>query len=146
MAFLDRVDNETVIDRTSFHHLTVSALHYCATILLNRIIEPNVRTDEESQSAARAICKITRKLRSAGFLRTPRSLVWPLPIFIAGIETTDSIYQEWILNYMEEIEDWGPNIKTMRLLFCKIIKRQEREYRRVKVRDIMEDFDLRMIL
>jgi len=146
LAFLDSVNNETVLDRICFRHLTVSALHYCTTILLNRILEPNIRTDEESQSAAREICKITRQLRRAGFLRTPQSLVWPLPLFIAGIETTDSIYQEWILAYMEEIDDWGPNMKTMRLLFCKIIQRQEREDRRVKVRDVMEDFDLRVLL
>jgi hypothetical protein len=124
----------------------VSALHLSATILLNRILEPNVRTDEESQSAAQGICKIARQLRRTGFLRTPRSLIWPLPIFIAGIETTDVIYQDWILEYMAEMEDWGLNVKTMRSLLRNILMRQERENRRVKVRDIIDDFNLGMIL
>ncbi len=134
------------MDRTSFRYLTVTSLHYSAIILLNRVLEPNVRTDEESQLAAHAICKIAHQLRRTGCLRTPRSLVWPLPIFIAGIETTDVVYQDWILEYIGEMEDWGPNMKSMGLLLRKIITRQERENRRVKVRDVMEDFDLGIIL
>ncbi len=138
--------NKATVNRTLFRHLTVSSLYYSAIILLNRVLEPNIRTDGESQSAAQCICKIAHQLRRTGFLRTPRSLVWPLPIFIAGIETTDVIYQDWILEYIREMEDWGPNMKSMGFLLQKIITRQERENRRVKVRDVMEDFDLGIIL
>lgn len=47
---------------------------------------------------------------------------------------------------MAEMEDWGLNVKTMRSLLRNILMRQERENRRVKVRDIIDDFNLGMIL
>ncbi len=134
------------IERTTFHALTVTALHLSATIMLNRIVNPNVRTDSESQSASRELVQISYRLRKTKYLRAPRSLIWPLPIFIAGIEITDEIYQEWIISYMKELEQWGPHIKKTRELLERIIRRQERERRRVRVRDAMEDFGATIIV
>lgn len=109
-------------------------------------MEPNIRTNPESQAAAYELIQISHQLRKAKYLQTPRSLIWPMPTFVAGIETTDEIYQEWILSYLEELEHWGSNIKQTRELLAKVIKRQSREGRRVKVRDVMEDCEISIIV
>lgn len=114
--------------------------------MLNRILSPETRTDLEAQDAAHEIIRIAYRLRKAKYLDTPRSLLWPLPLFIAGIETTDEIYQDWILSYMAELQHWGSNIVKTRELLQQIIARQEREGRRVRVRDAMEDFKLTIII
>ncbi len=31
-----------------------------------------------------------------------RSILWPLPLFMAGIETTDDIYADWIWTFTDE--------------------------------------------
>ena len=92
------------VDRTIFHSLTVTALHLCATIVLNRIVEPDIRTDPISQVAAHDLIHICYRLRKAKYLQTPRSLIWPLPVFIAAIEITDEVYQDWALSYFAELE------------------------------------------
>jgi hypothetical protein len=109
-------------------------------------VEPNIRTDKEAQAAAYELIHICYRLRKAKYLRTPRSLIWPLPIFIAAIEITDEIYQDWALSYFEELEHWGTNTRKTRELLERVIERQKREGRRVKVRDVMEDSDIAVII
>ncbi|KAE9375889.1 hypothetical protein N431DRAFT_370819 [Stipitochalara longipes BDJ] len=128
------------LDRTTFHALTVTALHLSATIMLNRIILPNIRTDPESQACAHELIHISHRLRRAKYLQTPRSLIWPLPIFIAAIEIEDVVYQDWCVGYMVELEGWGMNVRRTRELLERVLERQERGGRRVRVRDVMEDF------
>ncbi|CAM1503506.1 Fc.00g010970.m01.CDS01 [Cosmosporella sp. VM-42] len=82
---------ENHIVRTKRHCLATTALHLSATILLSRMALPNLRTDDEAQKAARQIVHIARRLQKLGFC-SPPSLIWPLPVFIAGIELTDEIY------------------------------------------------------
>jgi hypothetical protein len=140
------VDNNGHVDRTSFHVLTVIALHLSATILLNRILKPEIRTDPESQEAAQEIIRIAYCLRKAKYLDTPRSLLWPLPLFIAGIETTDEIYQDWILSYLTELQHWGSYIEKSKELLQRICKRQQREKRRVGVSNAMKHFNIVVIV
>ena len=121
--------------------MTVTALHLSATILLNRIVEPNVRTDPEAQAAARELILIAQRLRRAKYLERPRWLIWPLPLFVAGIEIEDEIYQEWLLGYISELEHWGMSLRRMRWLLEHIIERQQEEGRRVCVREVVERFD-----
>jgi len=109
-------------------------------------VEPDIRTDPEAQAAAHELIHICYRLRKAKYLQTPRSLIWPLPIFIAAIEITDEIYQDWSLNYFEELEHWGTNTRKTRELLERVIERQRREGRRVKVRDVMEDSDIAVII
>ena len=139
-------NEKEIVDRTAFHALTVIALHLSATILLNRILKPNIRTDPESQDAAHEIIRIAYRLRKAKYLDTPRSLLWPLPLFIAGIETTDEIYQDWILSYMAELQHWGGYVKKSRDLLQDICERQQREQKRVRVRDAMNDLNMTIIV
>lgn len=79
-------------------------------------------------------------------MQTPRPLIWPLPTFIAGIETIDEIHQEWVMSYLEELEHWGSNVRQTRELLAKVIKRQQREGKRVKVRDVMKDCEISIIV
>ncbi|KAL1866816.1 hypothetical protein VTK73DRAFT_4515 [Phialemonium thermophilum] len=131
-------DDADHITRTEFHCLTTTALYLSATVLLNRIVFPESRTDEEAQAAAREIVHVARRLRKLGFLCPPRSLVWPIPIFIAGIEVTDEVYQDWILDHMRELVRWGVSASGACDLLRRVIETQESEGRRVKVQDVME--------
>jgi hypothetical protein len=134
------------VDRTIFHSLTVTALYLSATIVLNRIVEPDIRADPEAQTAAHELIHICYRLHKTKYPQTPRSLIWPLPISIAAIEITDEIYQDWALGYFEELENWGSNTRKTRELLERVIERQQREGRRVKVRDVMEDSDIAVII
>ena len=124
--------------QTKHHCLTSTALHLSATILLNRIASPDIRTDEESQAAAREIFQIARRLQKLGF-SSPRSLMWPIPIFIAGMEVTDEIYQDWVLDYMREMAKRGYSTLNATELLGQIIEKQATEGKRIKVRDAVRD-------
>ena len=71
---------------------------------------------------------------------SPRSLIWPLPVFIAGIEVIDEIYQDWVLNYMRELADLGYSTLQARELLVKVMKVQNATGTRVKVYNITSDF------
>ena len=120
---MTRVD---AVDSATFHKLTVDALRSSVTIAFRRAIQPNVRTDPECQAAAAEIVKITRLLRKTKYLRSPRSTIWPLPLLIAGIETTDGVYQDWIVDYMKELGSWGSHIVKCTENLERIIAEQER--------------------
>ncbi|KAH8693890.1 hypothetical protein BGW36DRAFT_429917 [Talaromyces proteolyticus] len=130
------------IDRSLFHFLTVETLHKSATIMLNRVVEPDVRTDPESQEAATQIILITQRFRKLNYLQFPRSShTWPLPIFIAGIEITDVIYQDWIITFLTELEPLGTHIRKTRDLLERITLEQEKKGKRVDVQYVMHNFD-----
>lgn len=123
--------------RSEFHRLVTTAMCLAATILLHRIVAPDVRTDDEAQAAAREIIQIARTLHASGFVCSPRSLVWPLPVFVAGIEVTDWVYQDWVLHYLVDVASWGASAHKTRELLQRIIARQEAEDCRVKVWDMI---------
>ena len=141
-----RIHATDSIDRTSFHWLTVTALYLSATILLSRLLHPNVRTDRDSQEAASELLRIARRLRRTRYLQTPRSFIWPLPIFIAGIETTDELYQDWVIEYLREMSGWGKNMGWVRRVLKGVVERQGREERRIGVRHVMEDLGCVMVV
>ena len=116
--------------------MTVKALCLCATIMLHRAIDSTVRTNPEAQSAARNLIHLARIFRKSKRLETPCSVIWPLPIFIAGIEIADEIYQDWIVDYLNELGHWGAHVVKGKELMEQTIKWQEHHGRRVKLRDI----------
>ncbi|KAJ9137555.1 hypothetical protein NKR23_g9071 [Pleurostoma richardsiae] len=134
------------VNRTTFHALTVVSLRLSATILLNRITKPDVRTDPEAQAAARELVLIAQRLRRAKCLERPRRLIWPLPLFVAGIEVVDKIYQEWLLSYITELEHWDGSMRKVRNLLERIIGRQEEKGRRIHVKEMLDDFDANIIV
>lgn len=114
--------------------------------MLNRIIEPSVRTDSESQEAAHQLTHIARRLRQAKYRQTPRTLIWPFPIFIAAIEITDEIDQDWALGYLTELSDWGNNMKKAKDLLERVLERQKAEGKRVNVSEIIANFGFDVII
>ena len=66
--------------------------------------------------------------------------MWPLPVFIAGIEVTDEIYQDWVLDYMRELAVLGYSTLKARELLRRVIEAQAEAEKRVKVREIMDKF------
>ncbi|KAL1901004.1 hypothetical protein Sste5346_002068 [Sporothrix stenoceras] len=70
----------------------------------------------------------------------PRSLVWPMPVFVAGIEVTDPVYQDWVLAYLADVSGWGTSTKRARELLRRIIERQAQEGKRVRVKDVIGEF------
>ncbi len=127
MLFSSSRDSVNATDRTSFHALTVTAIHLSATIVLDCVVEPNIRTNLEPQTAVHELIHISRRLRGVNYLQTPRSLIWHLPIFIVAIEITDEIYQDWALSYLSEFKQRGTNMKKTRKLLERVISRQQRE-------------------
>jgi hypothetical protein len=110
------------------------------------IIEPNIHTDHESQAPARKMLHISRRLRRAKHLQTPRSLNWLLPISFAAMEITDKIYRGLALNYHAELEHWGTNMRNTRELLENVISRQKKEEWRVRVKGVMVGFDVVVII
>lgn len=125
------------IDTTTFHTLTVSALRFCATVVFSRATKPEVREDQEAQSAVSVIVRIARLLRKAKYFRSPRSTIWPLPLFIAGIETTDEVYQDWILEYMKELHSWGVQLEKCAETLEQVISWQDKTGRRARIRELV---------
>ena len=90
------------INRQTLHWLTCYAVFLTSRIMWSRILHPHIRTDAASSTAVRSILRIALRLRKAKYKKTVRSMHWPLPLFVAGIETTDEIYADWIKTFMEE--------------------------------------------
>lgn len=128
------------VNRSSYHWLNLMGIYYCAVILFNRILNPQVRTDPESQECARNILQIVLKLRDANMLHNPHSMMSSFPIFVAGIEIQDEIYKDWTLSILSEFQSWGTNIPKVKDLLRRIMKRQEVTKCRVNVCQFIKEF------
>lgn len=119
--------------------LICNALVYCAVILLDRQIHPNIKSNERSQDAAKEIIKIAVKLNTIRDSQYPRSQLWPFPLLIAGIETTDPIYQAWVLDAFKEYstKGWGIHITKAVRLLEECLRKQGEEDVRVDVGEVM---------
>ncbi|KAM0262927.1 hypothetical protein ACHAQJ_001520 [Trichoderma viride] len=98
------------IDRASLQWLSCYAVLLAAKVLWSRFLYPTIRSDSAAAIATSGILKIALRLRQihresrlASLMKIPRSMLWPLPLFIAGIETTDEIYADWISEFMDEM-------------------------------------------
>ncbi|KAJ5981015.1 fungal transcriptional regulatory protein [Penicillium waksmanii] len=124
-------------DSGIFAIMTVKALSLSATIMLNQTIGRNLRTDEQTQSAAHELIQIARIFRKSQRLVSPCSTIWPLPIFFAGIGVTDEIYQDWALGYMKELEHWGAHVVRAKDTMEHLIDMQAKDGDRVNVRNFL---------
>ncbi|CAK7214113.1 hypothetical protein SCUCBS95973_002028 [Sporothrix curviconia] len=117
--------------RNKLQGLGATAKCLAATIMLNRIVQPDVRTDAESQHTAHEIIRIARRLHASHYLCSPRNLIWPMPVFVAGIEVVDPVYQDWVLNYLSEVAGlWGTSTRKTGELLRRVIEQQEAQNRR----------------
>lgn len=124
-------------DSGIFAILTVKALSLSATVMLNQTICRNLRTDEQTQSAAHELIQISRIFRKSQRLVSPCSTIWPLPIFFAGIGVTDEIYQDWALDYMKELEHWGAHVVKAKDTMDQFIRMQTKDGDRVNIRNFL---------
>lgn len=93
-------DND--INRTRLHWLSCYAAFLVAQIMWSRILYPHIRTDPQSEAAVDEILQIALKLRKAKSGMVVRSMLWPLPLFVAGIETTDAVHADWLAGFISE--------------------------------------------
>ncbi|KAG7877118.1 hypothetical protein KL937_005049 [Ogataea polymorpha] len=123
-----------------FSILICYALGYCAVILYDRVCRPSIRTNDRCQSAATEIMKITIELASLRNSPYPKTQLWPFPLLIAGVETTDPIYQRWVLDRFTEYEKqgWGVHMTKAIALLKECFHRQASSGTRVDVGEIME--------
>ncbi|KKO99193.1 hypothetical protein THAR02_08699 [Trichoderma harzianum] len=162
------------IDRASLQWLSCYAAFLSAKVLWSRFLYPDIRSDSTAAMATSGILKIAlqlrqihRKSRLASLMKVPRSMLWPLPIFIAGIETTDEIYADWISEFMDEmasamngstrershatgeymdtsIGDKGESLTDHRLILILMMRVREKQDflgRRVDVQGVMGEMD-----
>ncbi|OTA99802.1 hypothetical protein M426DRAFT_27197 [Hypoxylon sp. CI-4A] len=64
--------------------------------------------------------------------------IWPRLLFIAGIETTDLPYQDWVVKTLSDAEIWGVNYRKTRELLERVIEIQSTEGVRVDYVDVMK--------
>ncbi|OAQ65135.1 hypothetical protein VFPPC_06302 [Pochonia chlamydosporia 170] len=112
--------NSRPMKRASLQWLSCYAVFLTAKILWSRILHPNVRSEDTAKAAAREIMQIALHLRKAHqrpgtapswSRKIPRSMLWPLPLFMAGIETRDELHADWILGFMNEVtSSWGGEV------------------------------------
>lgn len=101
------------LTRTELHWLSSYAAFLSSRILWSRQQWPARRADPTSQADVRSILDIAIKLRrssrsgSTAPGRILRSMLWPLPLFVAGIETTDEVYADWIRAFIEDMSASG---------------------------------------
>ncbi|KAM0483174.1 hypothetical protein ACHAPX_002622 [Trichoderma viride] len=98
-------------DRASLQWLSCYAAFLAAKVLWSRFLYPTMRSDSTAAMATSGILKIALRLREihrkgilASSIKIPRAMLWPLPVFIAGIETTDEIYADWISEFIDEMD------------------------------------------
>lgn len=139
------LDNQQILGVSDNYNARIqvlieNALIYAVIIVFDRICNPSIRTNEKCQNAASEILKIAIQLKQMRQIDAPQSLNWPFPLFIAGVETTDVIYQTWI---QEELKQniqagWGRNTEKMLSLLNACINRQDSEKRRVAIGEVMK--------
>ncbi|CAG9989210.1 unnamed protein product [Clonostachys byssicola] len=126
------------ITRTSYHWLNLKATTQCGLILLSRMRNPSCRTDDEAQSAAYKILKITIQLRKANKLHNPHSVFSVLPIFLAGIETVDEVHQDWIMRFLEDARGWGLHVQRAAQVLQRAVEKQKQTGCRLGFKDIAD--------
>ncbi|KAK0651969.1 hypothetical protein B0T16DRAFT_387313 [Cercophora newfieldiana] len=137
------------LSRVSLHWLTAYAAFMTTKILWSRLIRLDVRTDETSSRAVEGILQIALILRrSEGeklHARELPSMLWPLPLFVAGIEAVDEVWADWVKMFIKGVEggkgsgaEKGASAKIVELMDD--IRRQQNEVGgRVVVTDILAE-------
>ena len=140
--------------RTSLHWLTAYASFLTVKILWSRAVLPNIRTDKTSAEAVESILQVALLLRRFQDGETHDQvlspMLWPLPLFVAGIETVDEVRADWIRLFMSGIEAGKEPGRCLRLcsgasgkdaieLMEQVRKRQDEVGTRVDVDFVMAE-------
>ncbi|KAI0111755.1 hypothetical protein F4814DRAFT_423493 [Daldinia grandis] len=124
-----------------FNCLLLLAAYYAVVINYHRKVPVTVSVSVPNQlpPAELAAIYIVRLASLVGRLRPPSPQnIWPRLLFLAGIETTDVVYQDWVVKTLTGAEIWGANFRRTRLLLEQIIKIQSTKGVRVDYLDVME--------
>ncbi|KAK0720477.1 hypothetical protein B0H67DRAFT_662778 [Lasiosphaeris hirsuta] len=140
------------LSRVSMHWLTAYAAFMTTKILWSRLVRLDVRTDEDSTAAVESILQIALLLRrSEGeklHARELPSMLWPLPLFVAGIETVDEVWADWVRLFISGVEGGrgieggvGEGERKMKMieLLEEIRKRQDAVGTRITVSTLMAE-------
>ncbi|KAK0626676.1 hypothetical protein B0T14DRAFT_492960 [Immersiella caudata] len=133
------------LSRVSLHWLTAYAAFMTTRILWSRLIRLDVRTDETSKAAVESILQIALILRrSEGeklHARELPSMLWPLPLFVAGIETIDEVWADWVELFVQGVEagEKGKGKGKIAELMGEIRRRQDEIGGRVVVTDVLAE-------
>ncbi|KAK4090590.1 hypothetical protein Purlil1_5262 [Purpureocillium lilacinum] len=119
-SMLEDAAQEGSLNRTSSQWLACYAVFLTAKILWSRLLHPTSRSESSAATAVKSILDIALHLRRAHESsspttswphKMPRSMLWPLPLFVAGVETTDEIHADWIRGFMNEVtSSWGGEV------------------------------------
>ncbi|KAI1470878.1 uncharacterized protein F4812DRAFT_419329 [Daldinia caldariorum] len=129
------------ITTKSFNCLVLLAAYYSVVINYHREVPAAVSTNLQNQltPADLAATYIVRLASLVGRLRPPSPQnIWPRLLFLAGIETMDIAYQDWVVKTLMEAEVWGDNFRRTRLLLEQVIKIQSTKGVRVNYVDVMK--------
>ncbi|KAK3378176.1 hypothetical protein B0H63DRAFT_238987 [Podospora didyma] len=93
------LSSDATLSRHDLHWLMTYAVFLTAKILWSRTVRPDIRTDDSSNEAVESILQIALLLRkSQGRHSQSRGLLstlWPLPLFVASVETVDEVRADW---------------------------------------------------
>ncbi|KAK7752978.1 hypothetical protein SLS62_005137 [Diatrype stigma] len=129
------------ITMKGFNCFLLLATFYSVVICYHRMLPPRVVNSIpkkliSAESAAKRIISITSTVCR---LRPPSPQnIWPRILFLAGIETTDMVYQDWVVKTLADAEVWGANFGKTRVLLEHVIRIQGREGTRVDYLDVMK--------
>ncbi|KAF3061866.1 hypothetical protein GL218_03704 [Daldinia childiae] len=124
-----------------FNCLLLLAAYYGVVINYHRKVPApiSVSVPNKLKPAELAAIYIVRLASLVGRLRPPSPQnIWPRLLFLAGIETTDVVYQDWVVKTLMEAEIWGANFRRTRLLLEQVIKIQSTKGVRVDYLDVMK--------
>lgn len=124
-----------------FNCLLLLAAYYGVVINYHRKVPAAISATVPNRlkPAELAAIYIVRLSSLVGRLRPPSPQnIWPRLLFLAGIETTDVVYQDWVVKTLSEAEIWGANFRRTRLLLEQVIKIQSTKGVRIDYLDVMK--------
>ncbi|KAI8965594.1 hypothetical protein F5Y11DRAFT_295777 [Daldinia sp. FL1419] len=124
-----------------FNCLLLLAAYYAVVINFHRKLPAPVSASIPNQltPAELAATYIVRLASLVGRLRPPSPQnIWPRLLFLAGIETTDVVYQDWVIRTLRDAEIWGDNYRRTRQLLEQVIKIQSTKGVRVDYLEVMK--------
>jgi len=135
------------LSRVSLHWLTAYAAFMTTKILWSRLVRLDVRTDDASRAAVESILQIALLLRRSEGTRLHArelpSMLWPLPLFVAGIEAVDEVWADWVRLFITDVvadrgaENLSDGGGTLLGLMDEVRRRQDKLGTRIVVTDLM---------
>ncbi|KAK3325639.1 hypothetical protein B0H66DRAFT_133253 [Apodospora peruviana] len=133
----------TFSSSTELHWLNAYCAFLTTKVLWSRLSRPDIRTDNASAAAVESILQIAMLLRRSRYGTEHRpwetaSVLWPLPLFVAGVETTDEVRSDWVRMFITR-KEVGDKMDEMLDLMEEVRNRQDEAGTRVYVDLVMAE-------